>query len=89
MCPASGAALSSRRPVWEFAGQHRSPWQGCRETFSDTMPKGWVWLLAYWAPEPKIVLDASLVTLRDAALCSTHARALDAQLKPLTRQPPG
>jgi hypothetical protein len=58
-------------------------WQGCRETFSDTMPKGWVWLLAYWAAEPQIVLDVP--SMRDAALCPTHARTLDAQLKPIPR----
>jgi hypothetical protein len=62
-------------------------WDGCEATFKGEMPRGWTILLTYWAKRP--VLD--LMTLpardwmRDGVLCPEHTRALESQLKDLSR----
>jgi len=52
------------------------------------MPKGWVWLLAYWSKQPKVTMDLSPDTewVRDTALCPAHAVELDMMLKDLGRE---
>src|SRR5690348_6989607 len=37
----------------------RCVWEGCHQNFRGDMPKGWRWLLTYWAPEPQLAVDAS------------------------------
>jgi hypothetical protein len=61
-------------------------WDGCTRTFTGDMPAGWVWLLAYWRRQPTVTIDLECKWLRDAVLCSEHAKALDALLKPLARE---
>ena len=60
-------------------------WNGCLETFRGDMPNGWTWLLMYWNKQPLLKYTGA-DTLRDAALCPAHTRALDLQLKDLGRQ---
>jgi hypothetical protein len=63
-------------------------WEGCWKTFAGDMPKGWVWLLAYWSECPKLAIDDSIPIqdwLQDTTLCPEHARALDLQLKDIPR----
>jgi hypothetical protein len=60
----------------------RCVWEGCHQNFRGDMPKGWRWLLTYWAPEPQLAVDASpdIEWDCDAALCPTHIQKLNSQL---------
>jgi hypothetical protein len=58
-------------------------WDGCQRNFKGAMPKGWRWLVTYWATEPRLALGPSpeVEWDCDAALCPTHVRAPDGQLR--------
>ncbi len=60
----------------------RCVWEGCHQNFRGDMPKGWRWLLTYWAPEPQLAVDAwpDIEWDCDAALCPTHIQKLNSQL---------
>ncbi|UGA45648.1 hypothetical protein HU230_0006305 [Bradyrhizobium quebecense] len=70
-------------------------WRGCRETCrvgqegQDYLPKGWTFLLMFWAREVPLtnLWDAVPQSdmLRDAVLCPQHTRELDRLLIPLPR----
>jgi hypothetical protein len=74
-------------PADEIVGS-MCAWAGCSRTFSGEMPPEWVWFDAYWAKRPAdCFLDIPRQhTMRDAALCPEHARALDTQLKEFGRE---
>ena len=69
-------------PVTDVIGCVRAR-DGCAATFSGSMPRGWINLLAYWSkhPEPNFLQIPLENMLRDAVLCPEHARALESQLK--------
>ena len=58
-------------------------WDGCAEIFKGAMPKGWNWMVAYWAPRPhgELAKVGNGNWMRDACLCPKHSADLDAQLK--------
>jgi hypothetical protein len=65
-------------------------WRGCTAVFGQgDLPPGWIWLIAYWAPQ--VVTDFVHAPPgyddwhRDGVLCPAHAHALDDLLKPLPR----
>jgi hypothetical protein len=62
-------------------------WDGCAATFDGDMPKGWINLFAYWSPRAELAFwtIAPQHVLRDAVLCPEHTRALECQLKELSR----
>src|SRR5689334_6958440 len=61
----SGAYLKMSSPVKMMNVEELKPlpvrceWEGCHRNFRGYMPKGWRWLLTYWAPEPQLAVDAS------------------------------
>jgi hypothetical protein len=63
-------------------------WDGCTESFKGEMPKGWNYLLTYWAPHPTLdILSVPQRDMpRDGVLCPAHTRALESQLKDLGRE---
>jgi hypothetical protein len=63
-------------------------WDGCQATFKGDMPRGWVYLITYWAKRPQLnILDVPQRDMpRDAVLCPKHAHALESQLMDLGRQ---
>jgi hypothetical protein len=64
-------------------------WKGCPETFPGDMPRGWTYLLAYWAPRPGLDVTPLMTGkdfMRDAALCPMHTRELDRLLKATGRE---
>jgi hypothetical protein len=60
-------------------------WKDCTATFSLPMPKGWVWLVTYWAPTPQFIIweVPQRNMSRDAVLCPKHAAALERLLTEL------
>jgi hypothetical protein len=63
-------------------------WDGCVAHFTGDMPRGWVWLMAYWAKQPVLApaRDVPYADMpRDCALCPEHAAAFDRLLKDLGR----
>jgi hypothetical protein len=62
-------------------------WDGCAATFRGDMAGGWINLFAYWSPRAELTfwtIPPQHIS-RDAVLCPEHARALEAQLKDISR----
>jgi hypothetical protein len=66
-------------------------WRDCTATApAGDLPRGWVWLVSYWAPEVVVNFMKSPPGRndwhRDGVLCPLHAQALDDLLKPIPRK---
>jgi len=63
-------------------------WDGCGATFEGDMPHRWLWLLTYWAPQPKLIpCEVPQKDMpRDCVLCPKHVAAFERLLKELPRQ---
>ena len=60
-------------------------WRGCTATCKGDLPRGWVFLIAYWSKKPFTnFMDIPPKDIyRDAVLCPEHARELESHLKDL------
>lgn len=62
---------------------HGCGWHACENSFRGEMPRGWMWLLGYWAKLPEMEfwrIPANDMSC-DVCLCPEHVRALDEKLK--------
>jgi hypothetical protein len=74
---------------------YQCAWKDCKASFKGEMPRGWVWLLTYWAAEP-VAMSYPVPgkdILRDTVLCPQHNHALERLLvdilRPLRGPPAG
>jgi hypothetical protein len=68
---------------------HMCAWQDCEATFEGEMPRGWVWLITYWAAKPQVGFFLTVPQKdmpRDGVLCPLHNANLERLLKDLGRQ---
>ena len=75
-----------RIPIAELDAMPRGcVWHGCSEHYQGDMPRGWVSLTTYWAPQPIMnFMDIPPQDVkRDAVLCPLHTAALETFLKAL------
>jgi hypothetical protein len=90
-----GKARRRRQEILELGNMPREikgsmcAWESCPAHFKDPMPRGWIWLVTYWAPEPVVSFGPDRPRpedwYRDGVLCPDHARKLERLLKPLGR----
>jgi hypothetical protein len=88
-CRADDPVIMMKKAIPRIDGC-QCAWKGCEAAFSfkGGMPHRWVWLLAYWAPQPQLIpYEVPQQDMpRDAVLCPKHAIALERLLTELPRQ---